>query len=907
MRRLWAYIIVVFAAVVAVIASFPGVAKGVAGTAGGEFQTRRVFTFQLSQRDKTDDDINPKELNENSSKEIADIMKTRLDKYNVSSYDLKTVGNDMITVSFAAENDNKYQQIITYLGFSGSFALLNKHDNVVEGKDFLNGAAYTKSYSVNEYPTVIIPVKTSEESYKNLIAGCKEETEEVDSGETDDDGNPTTKTVGRIYVIYNYQPGETYQILSDSNKLQEKTLFTIDFEPDDTEAGLYFDDNKNSFSRVCGFQDSNQNGYADPNEVREAYAQADYLLNLFSASALDYDVKCIKGLAEGTKEYLPAKVEQVTNIEGKLVWNRTLTAVVALMIIVCLLLVFFYKLGAASVFVTTLVTAFLTILIMVKTGLEYNSLGVVGIVAVVVVSLVSGIIYLNKLKEDSYRGHTLKKANTEASKKSLLPIIDIHVVAVIIGIFCYVFGGTPLRSFSALLTIGSLLSVIFNTIGFKALMWMPTNATALNNRYDVFGINPAFVPNHMMEEKQNYYGQYADKNFERRKKPVGIVACGAFLLALVGMITFSAIRGGELLKQPVSKSLGNEIYVQDKILVTNDEESPLNDGTLDTILENVLIKQKADVAIDETNKETYYTLKDCVSEKILFSEEETKVEEDESSYNYLTTYFRLTLSKGLTGNEIAQVKGHPTSEETTLNDVLDDYFNTTSTFTSSIDSSIKLKAVETVVNPASPRWEKIVLGTSIALLVITVYLMLRYRLSRGLASLFLPVVSSVITVGLMLLANLFLTIPASVIIAVPVISLFSYLFVIQLYNRERELILDDKVKDNSKEHRTELIRRALGLAYTPILASSVIGIYTLINFFGFAPSVMSGGYALMFIGTLIALGLFSVLLVPLCNFLFGLFSKVKINRAPKENKKNKNKPVKKSAEPEEAIFIGIND
>lgn len=901
MRRLWAYIIVVFAAIVAVIASFPGVVKSL--STDGEFKTRRVFTFQLREREATDDDVDPAALTKDSAKEVADIMKSRLETYNVSSYDLKTVGNDIITVSFSAENDTKYQQIITYLSFSGSFALVNKHNDVVEG-DFRNGAAYTKSYAVNEYPTVIIPVNTEAKNYPELIEGCVEEPEEETEGKGEE---ATTKQIGRIYLIYNWQEGDTYETLSESNQLSSKTLLTIDFELDDDKTGLYYDSNKNSFSRVCGFQDTNGNGYADPQEVRDAYAQADYLVNLFSASAFDYDVNCIKGLTEGTKEYLDAKTEQVVNPDtGRLVWNRTLTAIVALIVIVSLLLVFFYKAGAASIIASTLVSAFLIILIMAKTGLAYNSLGVVGVVLVTLLSLVSGVIYLNKVKEDSYKGHTLKKANAEASKKSLLPIIDIHVVGLILGVMLYAFGGTPLRTLSAVLAIGSIISGLINIFGLKGLMWLLTNATSMNGRYDLLGINKENVPNHMAEEKQTYYGPYADKDFSKKKKPVGIISLGAVVLALAGVITFSSIRGGDLFKQPSVKSLGNEVYIQNRILVTNYETSPLTDTTLDTILDNILIEKSADVAIDETKEDTYYTLKEFVGERILFSVSETKVEE-EISNNYVDTYFRLVLSKQLTGKEGAQIRGYVQTDDQTLNEVLEEYFNTTSTFTTSVKNEMSLKAVNTVVNPASPKWTRIILGTSVALLIITVYLMLRYRLSRGLASLLFPVAASLITIGVMLLLNFALNLSASVIIAVPVVSLFSYLFLIQFYNRERELLLEDKVKDNSKEHRADVAKRAFAMAYAPILVTTVLGVYCLINFFGFAPSVMSNAYVAMFIGVLIALGIIQVLIVPTCNWLFNLFSKVSVNKKPKENKKTKNKPIKKSAEPEEAIFIGIND
>lgn len=901
MRRLWAYIIVVFAAVVAVIASFPGVVKGL--STDGEFKTRRVFTFQLREKEAIDPDDVTKELNDNSAKDVADIMKTRLEKYNVSSYDVKTVGNDIITVSFAAENDEMYSNIVTYLSFSGSFAIANNYSNfVIEGKDFLNGPVYTNSYSLNEYPTIIIPVKTESEDYKTLIQESVDHPEQESEGEGEE---ATTKNVARLYFLYNWQKGETYQILEENNKLSEKVLFTIDFEPDEERTKLYYDSNKNSFYRTCGFVDSNGNGYADPNEVKAAYAQADYFLNLFSASAFEYDVKCIKGLAEGTKEYLSPKTEQVINPDtNRLVWNRTLTAIVALVIIVSLLLVFFYKTGAASIIATTMVSAFLIILIMARTGLEYNSLGVVGVVLVTLLSLISGVIYLNKVKEDAYKGHTLKKANTEASKKSLLPIIDIHVVGLIIGIMLYVFGGTPLRTISATLAIGSIISGLISIFGLKGLMWLLTNSTSMNGRYDLLGINPENVPNHMAEEKQTYYGPYADKEFSKRKKPVSFVTLGAFVLALAGVITFSSVRGGDLFRKPTSQTVAHEVYVQNKILVTNDETSPLTDTTLDTILSDILIEKKAGVAINEADEETYFTLKDVVNEKILFTVSETKVIEEES-YNYLTTYFRLTLSKQLTGEENSKIKGQ--SEVTTLNETFKEYFNVTPTLPSPEDNKMNLKAVNTVINPASPKWGKVVLGTFIATLIITVYLMLRYRLSRGLASLLFPVVSSAITLGIMLLFNLFLNMTASVIISVPVISLFSYLYLIQFYNRERELLLEDKVKDNTKEHRSEVAKRAFALAYAPILVTTVLGVYCLINFFGFAPSVMSVAYVAMFVGALIALGIIQVLAVPTCNSLFNLFSRIGANRKPKESKKNKNKPVKKSAEPEEAIFIGIND
>ena len=907
MRRLWAYIIVVFTALVAVFASFPTVLKGI--STSGEFnESRREFTFQLKEREPSDEDVTPKQITENSSREIAKIMQSRLDTYHVDSYDVTTSGDDIVTVSFSADSDTEYQQIITYLCFSGSFALINEQDNVCEGKDFLRGKAYAKDYAVNEYPTVIIPVKTDHPDYESVIDIAKRNPvpkNESSSEEEEGEG----ETTARVYLIFNYEKGETYQTLKDANLLNSKKLLTIDFTADDEEDGLYYNGNKNSFSRVCGFEDKNKNGQADPSEVRAAYDQADYLINLFSASALDYEVKCIRGLAEGTEVYLDVKVEKVLSNQ-KLVWNRTMTAVIAATIIVTLLLAYFYKLGAASAVASTIVSTFLAFLLMVLMGLEYNSLALVAIVLVAILSIVSSIIYLNKLKEDCYRGHTIKKANTEASKKSLLPIIDVHVVTILVGVLCYALGGLALRSFGAVLAIGSVAALLVNTLGLKGLMWLSTNATVVNGRYDLFAIDKEHVPQLMSEEKQTFYGTYTEKHFEKHKKSVSIISLAAFVLAIGGIVFSSVTRGGDLFKKGSVSKIGGEIYIQNRILVVSEDDvSPLNDISLDSILDSILIKSSKAEAIDPSDDTTYVTLDSYVSEKHFFEVSESKVE-SEVAKNYLDTYYKLDLKSSLSGNEISEVRGyHPLdpSETSTLNEILEDYFESTSTFTSSVSNSIELKAKVSTVNAASPRWEKILLATSIAIAAISVYLMLRYRLSRGLASIVFPTVASAVILGVMILINFITAVPANVVIAVPVITSIAYFFMIQFFNRERELIADEKVKDNSVEHRKELSLRALGIAYTPILASAVIGIYLLINFFGFGTSNMSMAYVAMFVGAIIALAIISVLIVPLCNILYKWFSKIKFERKPKENKRASKKPVKRSAEPEEAIFIGIND
>ena len=78
-------------------------------------------------------------------------------------------------------------------------------------------------------------------------------------------------------------------------------------------------------------------------------------------------------------------------------------------------------------------------------------------------------------------------------------------------------GGEALHAFSGIITLGALVSLVISTLILKGLMWLCTNTTGLNGKYEVFGIDSKKVPNLMNEEKQTYFGPYAEKDFTKKK------------------------------------------------------------------------------------------------------------------------------------------------------------------------------------------------------------------------------------------------------------------------------------------------------------------------------------------------------------------------------------------------------
>ena len=171
-----------------------------------------------------------------------------------------------------------------------------------------------------------------------------------------------------------------------------------------------------------------------------------------------------------------------------------------------------------------------------------------------------------------------------------------------------------------------------------------------------------------------------------------------------------------------------------------------------------------------------------------------------------------------------------------------------------------------------------------------------------------PVVTTAIGVGVFALTRI--AFPANTAVIIPLIAFFTMIISIIFMNKERDMIIEDKTRVVTLGHREEMMKKATSLAFEPILIFSILACYIGINFFGFGPNATS----LIFIAVTIAVILASIVVVnqfgPCAHYLYTKFHRLEEGdislRKPKKNKKIQS-ATHRSSEPEEAIFIGIND
>ena len=883
MRRLWAYIVTAFTALVLIGTTFTSIF--VNATSNIEYQDGREIVFRISDENNE----NPEAFEKGEAvKEIASVMEERLALQGISRYSVATEGIDTVKVTFSANNNDEYEKVKLLLSFNGSLALTTSNDDVALGSEFLTDK---KAYldDVNGYPTVVIPVDTDNAQFQTVVEAVKKQQEDFDSNATTNEDGTTSSETAYLYLWCDYVEDydsfiKTQQNLEDGStnpeydeNVAKKIVMT--FSAND----LYYpDDEENKLAAGINL-DADGNGSLTVTEVTKGYNNARYYVNLINASELDYHVEFMysKTVSAWYENLVGYGMHEYVN------WSATFVAFIVAIAILSALLATFYRLSAVSGIVTTLGTVFAGIAFIVLFGAEFNTAAIIGLALAATASLVSSVLYFNKLKEEAYKGRSLKKANTEAAKKSLLPTVDVNVVVIVIGAVMYLLGPVLFKAFAAATVLGGLVSLILNTTLLRGMMWLATNTTGLTGKYSVFGIEEDKVPNLVNEEKQSYFGPYADKDFTKKHKPVGIIGLVLLVASIAGGIVFGAINKGAIYNDGGVKTENTQIYFE-----TSAKNSELSETYIENLLENVYIH-----AEDTTeSREAAKKLGDYVT---TIDSYENVLVEDKTQVTYY--YYVVTLNKPISSESFAYyVEGTTKTNSELISDTL-------SSIIVEDDSKATADVKEVkVVSQDQPEIAPIALATGVAALVLGLYFCLRYRLSRGIAATVLAIGSGVIAIGIFVLAR-FIVVPTYISVALPFIAAVSFILSTFVLNKERELLSESKDKTNTLEVRYDLLKKATAQAFSPLLISVVLVVYLGINFFGFGVAQTSLVYFVSIIGTALAALATSSLLAPFAHSIFSGLRKLGTNKTPKAPKKAKKVQRKKSAEPEEAIFIGIND
>ncbi len=885
-RRLIAYLILAATMIISVVAMATPVFTKL--NAGREYTSGNEFVYQLRVKDAQDDEDAEVE-DKDAAEEVATEMRARLETYQVEDYSVVVQGNDTIRVSITENDETQLNNIRKYLAFSGGdFSLSGKNEETrISHNDVFKDS---KAYIVRQndlVPYVIIPV-SDPSKVKTLI-----DTVGGSSGETKGKLNPFRAAEGEeeeksepdIFLWANWVDGDTYEkAQSDQAVTGQKIVAQF------VSKNIWYTESKEEQTELqylCGFADSE--GNYDATKLKQANQLAIFLTNLFNASSYDYEVVdlFVAQSASGVT-YNPIRtnptVEQILvyGTDVNLAMKATLVSAIIAIIVISFMLAFFYRLTAVAMVANTVSTVFLTYVLFTAMSATFNVAAFVAGVLLTITSLVTEIVYATKFKEEVYKGRSMKKANQEAIKKTSLIALDIAIPTLISGILLYFLGGNALRPMGIVLFFGGVISLLMTVLVFRLLTYLLTNSTNLMTAYNAFNIDEELVVKPTdPEDKEVYDGPYKDRDFTKKKKVSFIVMAVLFVASLAGGIVFSAIDGSALNVSNATKD-NTEIYLS---IRDDHPDIDTEDKFKEDVLKNVYIGDKA-LAYQSVEMET------------------------REEYNYETTvttkytYFITHIDGKVPAGTISYKVGDVMTEVESIDEAIETLVNNIELISDEDIVSRTKISHETV---KTPHQGYIMLASIIALVASVIYYAFRYRPSKALAAGAISLSATTITFGVLTLTRIqTLSLTA---LSIPVIMLVSLLLTIFYLNKAKDYYLDER--DLTLEKRRELSVEAISSTAAPLFISVIIFAFIGIAFFGFGPLSYSHIFASLVFGVAVS-GFFIVTTIaPITNFFEKLFSKIKLPERKKTKKSHKREKIKlqrkNSSEPQETIFIGIND
>ncbi len=870
MRRFIAFIMLAVTILFGIGFSTPGMMKN--ANLSLDFTSGREFVYTVENISEDDDTT----ITKSQMNKLANDLSSRLNaagvtKYNIAIEEVQDTSienaHNQIRVSVAQDYSAQYDHIKQLMSFNSSFTLATSDalESSGEAESANNGNIFDGSVArvdfIGAEAYFVIPVTD--------LTSLKVLTEHASSlGSTSSSEDKTTSDEAKLILWSDFNPDT--DTLEDSKKEGNEDIaarILCMFDP----ANLNFNNDKNTIAIKItdNAADSNSNAYALNANKAKMY------VNLFNAKSIDLKLTFLHD------DYISPTAEAFISY-GKpntLSASRTLLAIGVLLVIVAFAMIFAYRLQGFNALLNVLITLFGTFAIFNAIGMTFNAPALVAIVAIAILAVASSVIYIENFKNEVYRGRTLKKANSEAHKRSFITLIDIHVLTLILAGIAYFVGQGAIASMAVAIVIATLFNFLVNISINRLMTWLITNDTSLQTKYSYFKINKDLVPTLSDEEKQTYYGPYKDKNFTKNAKGSLIGTLVATVICIAAIVGFG-VSGNGVINNESGQSFTRAYY---EIHEYAGNKDIIVDG-ISYFQDKIDIDALKDASVKVNNISTF-NITDDNNEKVYYY-----VVDFSSSVNPET---KVTIE----------------NSETTINA----YLSSLIVIDSSETDSMTLKDVRQTgrnpdINVNQPSLSNIIIVTSVLVAVSAVYILIRFGLARGLANLVISILVTFIPFGLFSLTRL--EVGATTFVALIAMVIINAILTIIIGAKAKEISNDRKnVEVSIIDNNTN----ALSLAAPTLIMISSITFALSIDFIGFGHPAFRSLFIVMGLGTIIVTLLDLVTFVPMQMFFIKLFGDVNVH-LPKIAKKKKQKEFSgnikgghKSAEPEESLFPGIND
>jgi preprotein translocase subunit SecD len=196
-------------------------------------------------------------------------------------------------------------------------------------------------------------------------------------------------------------------------------------------------------------------------------------------------------MTEGGIDYkynAPERVEAVTTFLGA---NAEVVSCIAVAVIVLIsmvaLIVLYRGFGVASALSLLLFILLDVFMLVALPGIKVSIGGVIAIILSTIICVDGMVVIGNRIKEAGKTGKTVKASINAGFNGALVPIANVSVITLIVGLLFLAFASGPLYNFAVIITIGAVLSAITNLLFTR--MFVSLFLPVVKNKEKFFNVN----------------------------------------------------------------------------------------------------------------------------------------------------------------------------------------------------------------------------------------------------------------------------------------------------------------------------------------------------------------------------------------------------------------------------------
>ncbi|MBQ7994953.1 MAG: hypothetical protein IJ247_01885 [Bacilli bacterium] len=868
------------------------------------------MVFKISEADSTYGGIEVDSYIDNDNyvavNAVASEMENRLRNWGVDATVSKE-GFDTVRVSFRAEGNDatEYGYLETYLAFSGGNFSVGPSILEADGETWAESDTYNNNEMfdghsaridyVNGIPVVVIGINYpgKDGDFGKLIDWCTKNTK------AEDTANSTAAQNCYLLLWANKQEGDTYENATSEDEeirnpnARRRLIFG------EAGANAWFDatnddDDYKEFQLIPNSAAIQDSGY-DASKAGAAYNAARYYMLMLNASdyhdvGAGYDVNCVfeHNILASTETLIERGMTEYPAL------GPTLIATSITLGLLIILSVYFYRLGSLSVISNVSVTMLASFLLFNYFGAQFGAGALVGAIVAGLIAAFGSMYYFGKIKNELYAGRSPKKSHIEATKKSMWPILDVSIISIIAGASIFGFVPGVIGKMGLMLVISGFFAGVSNLLLLRAEGFLIANDDKTESKLGlIYGVDKSKVPNLLAEEKQTYFGRFAGKDFTKKWKIFGIVASVLVLGAIATSTALSLTRGNAY---NFAGAYNDKTIAYIEYRVPDSSSENTNRQIQDT--SDIETKILSAIKIDgkDFDKEYYSS--------IYVESSGTYIDAD--SINYNLYFYTINFSKyfDLDSDDITFTVQIENAESETYTRLQDALARATENVVSTEFATVSVKNV--VSQQGTPSLPTLWLGLGLADLFVMVYLMLRFKVARGLTLGLMGAANSTIVMGI--ISATFIQVTPLVSLALIVASVATYFLGVYVLEGEKDIAYESRERDKTTlEFKEKCLKSSLSYNAENLLVFALFLAFAFVAFFGFAPSEWVFIFLMALLGVILAAVIILFINVPLSLSIDKYWQKLRSSfHLPKREKKNDQKR-RRSAEPEEATFIGIND